>query len=76
MCLAAEIWNPCMPRASAALCSASTIMCTWVRWMLTCTIRNHSRIAAVIVASRIALYSLRRRMLPTAGTIRITTCSA
>jgi hypothetical protein len=30
----------------------------------------------VIVASRMALYSLRRRRLPTAGAIRITTCNA
>jgi hypothetical protein len=37
---------------------------------------NRSRSAAVIEASRIALYSLRRRRLRTAGTIRITTCSA
>src|ERR1700733_9184035 len=38
-------------------------------------IRNRSRSAAVIVASRIALYIRRRRRLPTDGATRITTCS-
>jgi hypothetical protein len=47
-----------------------------VRWILMCTIRNRSRSAAMIEASRRALYIERRRMLPTVATTRMTTCSA
>jgi group II intron reverse transcriptase/maturase len=48
----------------------------WLVWMETWTIRNRSRRAAVIVASRRALYSLRHRRLPTDGSMRSTTCRA
>jgi hypothetical protein len=48
------VGNPCIPRASACLPSASTSMCTCVRWRLRCTIRIRSRTAATTVASRSA----------------------
>src|SRR5689334_7524918 len=43
--------------------------------MLRCTIRKSSRRAVASVASRTALYVVRRRRLPTAETTRKTTCT-
>ena len=38
--LAAEIWNPCIPRREFPFAVGFHEQCTCVRWMLRCTIRK------------------------------------